>query len=94
MRQSPWQNTFSMTNEEQILETLKKLLEIQEQVLATQKKAAQVQQVAVDRQQAAIKNQLATGKIYRVSLGVGAVLVGLLLYYVINLIGRYNLLGQ
>ncbi len=74
-----------MNNEEQILDTLKRLLEVQEQVLATQKQAFEMQQRAIASQQTAIRNQLATGRIYRVSLCVFAVGLAVLFYYISHL---------
>ena len=71
-----------MTNDEQILHTLKKMLEVQEQSFATQKQAYENQQKAINAQQTALKYQLATGRIYRISL---AVIAAVLLYFLSHL---------
>ncbi len=57
-----------MNSEEQILAALNKLVEVQEQTLALQRQVVEAQQQALANQERAIKNQFATGRIYRISL--------------------------
>ena len=67
-----------MSNDEQILLTLQKILESHEQSLALQKQAIAGQQIA-------IKNQIATGRIYRIVISVAAVVIALFVYRVFHL---------
>jgi len=64
-----------MHDDEQTVAALNKLVALQEQSLALQKQAFEKQQQAIANQQKAIQNQVATGRIYRISL----VVLGLLL---------------
>ena len=73
-----------MSTEEQILATLQKLLETQERTFAIQTQAFESQQKAITSQQIAIKNQLSTGRLYRIALSVVAVLVVLFAYFLFH----------
>ena len=70
-----------MNNEEQVLVTLQKLLEVQEQTLVIQKQAFENQRQAVANQQIALRNQLATGRIYRVTISIVAIIFAGIFYF-------------
>ncbi len=70
-----------MSNEDQILAELQKLVNIQGQILAAQQQALENQQKAIAGQQIALKNQLAIGRIYRIACAVVAVVFAVVFYY-------------
>ena len=69
-----------MTNEEQILATLNKILDVQTEVLALQKQSIENQQKAITSAQASIAHQFSTGRLYRISLAILGCLLAFLLY--------------
>ena len=72
-----------MNNEDQILTTLNKMLQIQEQSLAIQKQAFEQQQLAVAQQKQAIKNQVTFGWTYRIFIIAAVVLVAFLVFKIL-----------
>ena len=72
-----------MNNEEQILATLNKMLQLQEQSFAIQKQAFENQQQAIAHQQQAIKTQASFKRIYVIVIGVATILVSFLLFKIL-----------
>jgi hypothetical protein len=74
-----------MHNDEQILAALNKLSALQEQALAIQRQAFESQQEATANRRKAIRNQVATGRIYRISLVILALLIVAFLFWFFGL---------
>jgi hypothetical protein len=69
-----------MSNDPEILATLQQILKLQQESHSIQKQAYDLQQKAVENQSRAVRNQLATSRLYRIALTVGAViLVGVII---------------
>lgn len=81
-----------MNHEEQILSTLQQILKVQQQALENQLQGLAMQQEAVENQKRAIAHQQTAvaiqsrfGRLYRIVLAVGAVLVAILLFKLYSL---------
>jgi len=62
------------------LATLQQILKVQQESHSLQKQAFELQQKVVENQSRAIANQVATSRLYRIALTVGAVVVAFVVY--------------